>query len=150
MTSYNDNNLVVGDQIFYRPNVLMEVVEVGGLGHDKFVNLIEVEYFERNNRVVDLEAIIKVPMEVANTFTRKQEKVKKSDNKNSRFLCDEDLVVGDQIFYLHSKGDVLMEVIEVGGEILDRWVKFVEVKDFERKNIFKLPMKTAKTFYRKQ
>ena len=149
MTSRYDNNLVVGDQIFYRPNVLMEVVEVGGLGHDKFVNLIEVEYFERNNRVVDLEAIIKVPMEVANTFTRKQEKVKKSDNKNSRFMCDEDLVVGDQIFYL-PKGDLLMEVIEVGGEILKRWVKLVDVKDVERKNILKLPMTTAKTFYRKQ
>jgi len=147
MQSHND--LVVGDQIFYRPNVLMEVVEVGGIAHDKFVNLIEVEYFERNNRVVDLEAIIKVPMNIAKTFLRK-EKIKKSDNKPSRFLCDEDLVVGDQIFYLHSKGDVLMEVIEVGGEILDRWVKFVEVKDFERKNIFKLPMKIAKTFYRKQ
>ena len=149
MTSRYDNNLVVGDQIFYRPNVLMEVVEVGGLGHDKFVNLIEVEYFERNNRVVDLEAIIKVPMEVANTFTRKQEKVKKSDNKNSRFMCDEDLVVGDQIFYL-PKGDLLMEVIEIGGEILKRWVKLVDVEDVERKNILKLPMTTAKTFYRKQ
>ena len=149
MTSRYDNNLVVGDQIFYRPNVLMEVVEVGGLGNDKFVNLIEVEYFERNNRVVDLEAIIKVPMEVANTFTRKQKKVKKSDNKNSRFMCDEDLVVGDQIFYL-PKGDLLMEVIEVGGEILKRWVKLVDVTDVERKNILKLPMTTAKTFYRKQ
>ena len=149
MTSRYDNNLVVGDQVFYRPNVLMEVVEVGGLGHDKFVNLIEVEYFERNNRVVDLEAIIKVPMEVANTFTRKQEKVKKSDNKNSRFMCDEDLVVGDQIFYL-PKGDLLMEVIEIGGEILKRWVKLVDVEDVERKNILKLPMTTAKTFYRKQ
>jgi len=148
MTSRYDNNLVVGDQIFYRPNVLMEVVEVGGLGHDKFVNLIEVEYFERNNRVVDLEAIIKVPMEFANTFTRKQEKVKKSDNKNSRFMYDEDLVVGDQIFYL-PKGDLLMEVIEVGGEILDRWVKLVDVTDVERKNILKLPMITAKTFFRK-
>lgn len=149
MTSRYDNNLVVGDQIFYRPNVLMEVVEVGGLGNDKFVNLIEVEYFERNNRVVDLEAIIKVPMEVANTFTRKQKKVKKSDNKNSRFMCDEDLVVGDQIFYL-PKGDLLMEVIEVGGEILKRWVKLVDVTDVERKNILKLSMTTAKTFYRKQ
>lgn len=148
MTSRDD--LVVGDIIFYRPNVLMEVVEVKELGDNKWVNLIEVEYFERNNRVVDLEATIEVPMKLANTFPRKQEQIKKPDNKHSRFLCDEDLVVGDQIYYLHSKGDVLMEVIEVGGEILDRWVKFAEVKDSERKNIFKLPMKTAKTFYRKQ
>ena len=49
----------------------------------------------------------------------------------------------------NNRMNVLMEVIEVGGEILDRWVKFVEVKDFERKNIFKLHMKTAKPFNRK-
>ena len=43
MTSHND--LVVGDIIFYRPKVLMEVVEVKVLGPNKWVNLIEVEYF---------------------------------------------------------------------------------------------------------
>lgn len=155
MTSYNDNNLVVGDQIFYRPkgDLLMEVVQVGGTIQNKWVNLVDVSEFERNNRVVDGIRIIQVPMKTANTFWRKQEKRQKPDDNKieySRFLCDEDLVVGDQIFYLHSKGDVLMEVIEVGGEILDRWVKLVDVKDFERKNIFKLPLTTAKTFYRKQ
>lgn len=149
------NDLVVGDQIFYRPNVLMEVVEVGGIAHDKFVNLIEVEYFERNNRVVDLEAIIKVPMNIAKTFLRK-EKIKKSDNKQSRFLCDEDLVVGDQIFYL-PKGDLLMEVIEVGGEILDRWVNLVDVAEFERNNrvtdgmnVTRVPLISANAFFRKK
>ncbi len=147
MTSHND--LVVGDIIFYRPKVLMEVVEVKVLGPNKWVNLIEVEYFERNNRVIDLEAIIEVPMEIAKTFPRKEEKIKKPDNKPSRFLCDENLVVGDIIYYL-PKGDLLMEVIEVGGEILDKWVKLVDVKDVERRNILTLPMTTAKTFYRKQ
>tara|TARA_E500000178_G_C16903365_1_gene699122 strand:+ start:836 stop:1030 length:195 start_codon:yes stop_codon:yes gene_type:complete len=64
-------------------------------------------------------------------------------------LCDENLVVGDQIFYL-PKGDLLMEVIEVGGLIQKKWVKLVDVKDVERSNILKLPMATAKTFFRKK
>ena len=157
MTSRND--LVVGNQIFYslKGDLLMEVVQIGGEILERWVNLVDVEEFERNNRVVDGMEIIRVPLEIANKFRRNQEKQEKSDDNKieleirySRFLCDEDLVVGDQIYYLHSKGDVLMEVIEVGGLINKRWVKFVDVKDIERNNVFKLPLATAKTFYRKQ
>ena len=43
-----------------------------------------------------------------------------------------------------------MEVIEVGGLIQKKWVKLVDVKDVERSNILKLPMATAKTFFRKK
>tara|TARA_E500000178_G_C16903365_1_gene699121 strand:+ start:573 stop:821 length:249 start_codon:yes stop_codon:yes gene_type:complete len=80
MTSRND--LVVGNQIFYRPkgDLLMEVVQVGGLIQKKWVNLVDVEEFERNNRIVDGMGIIQVPMEIANTFWRKQEKEKKPDD----------------------------------------------------------------------
>ena len=156
MTSRND--LVVGNQIFYslKGDLLMEVVQIGGEILERWVNLVDVEEFERNNRVVDGMEIIRVPLEIANKFRRNQEKQEKSDDNKieleirySRFLCDEDLVVGDQIFYL-PKGDLLMEVIEVGGLIQKKWVKLVDVKDVERSNILKLPMATAKTFFRKK
>ena len=58
----------------------MEVVQVGGLIQKKWVNLVDVEEFERNNRIVDGMGIIQVPMEIANTFWRKQEKEKKPDD----------------------------------------------------------------------
>ena len=156
MTSRND--LVVGNQIFYslKGDLLMEVVQIGGEILERWVNLVDVEEFERNNRVVDGMEIIRVPLEIANKFRRNQEKQEKSDDNKieleirySRFLCDEDLVVGDQIFYL-PKGDLLMEVIEVGGEILERWVKLVDVNDVERSNILKLPIATANKFWRKK
>ena len=72
MTSRND--LVVGNQIFYRPkgDLLMEVVQVGGLIQKKWVNLVDVEEFERNNRIVDGMGIIRVPMATAKTFFRKK------------------------------------------------------------------------------
>ena len=161
MTSRYDNNLVVGDQIFYRPkdDLLMEVVEVGGLIKNKWVNLVDVSEFERKNRVVDGMRIIRVPMKTANTFWRKQEKREKPDDNKieySRVLCDEDLVVGDQIFY-RPKDDLLMEVVQIGGLIHKKWVNLVDVEEFERKNrvldgmrIIRLSMTTANTFYRKQ
>ena len=161
MRSHNNKNLVVGDQIFYRPkgDLLMEVVEVGGLIKNKWVNLVDVSEFERNNRVVDGMRIIQVSMKTANTFWRKQEKRQKLDDNKieySRVLCDEDLVVGDQIFY-SPKGDLLMEVVQVGGLINKKWVNLVDVEEFERNNkvlngmkIMRVSMITAKTFLRKQ
>ena len=74
MRSHNNKNLVVGDQIFYRPkgDLLMEVVQVGGLINKKWVNLVDVEEFERNNKVLNGMKIMRVSMITAKTFLRKQ------------------------------------------------------------------------------
>lgn len=70
----NPDNLVIGDQIFYPPknNLLMEVIAYKGPLNKREVTLVDVEEYERNNRVAEGMNLLNLPMPIANTFLRRR------------------------------------------------------------------------------